>query len=323
VDRRAFLGIVAGGLLAAPLAVGAQQARVHRVGVILQGGPYMLAVDGLREGLGKLGFEEGKEFVLHVRDAGGDITRVEAAARELELDNVDMIYSVATSVTVIVKRATQKVPIVFYAGTDPVAAGLVESFSKPGGRITGSHGQFADLGAKRLEVLKALVPTLRRVGTFYSPHNPVYPHNAKIARLAAERLNMELVEWPVASVEELRTRLRALRRKDVDALLVIDAMMGSQSELIIEVGRTKQLPTMFSEREIVHKGGLVSYGIDYYAAGSLSARQVQRILLGADPGTLPVEQLNRLRLTINRNTANTLGLTIPPSVLARADEVIE
>jgi putative ABC transport system substrate-binding protein len=156
--RSVLTGLSIVALVGAPLVVKAQQARVYRVGVILQGGPFSQAVDGLREGLRELGFEEGKQFVLHVRDAKGDLKLVEAAARDLERENVDLIYAVATSVAVVVKRATRNVPIVFYAGTDPVASGLVENFRKPGGRLTGAHGRFADLGAKRLELLKEMVP---------------------------------------------------------------------------------------------------------------------------------------------------------------------
>src|SRR6266436_6117269 len=138
MDRRAFLGAVAGGLLAGPQAVEAQQPRVYRVGVVLQGGPYLAAVDGLRKGLAELGLEEGKQLILHVRDGKGDLKAVEQAAGDLEREKVDLIYSVATSVTLAVKQATKKVPIVFNTGNDPVTFGLVQSFRKPGGRLTGT-----------------------------------------------------------------------------------------------------------------------------------------------------------------------------------------
>jgi len=309
---------------AAPLAVEAQQARVYRVGVVLQGGPYSPAVDGLRDGLRELGLEEGKQFVLHVRDAKGDLKSVEAAARSLEGEKVDLIYAVATSVTLAAKRATKNVPIVFYAGTDPVAVGLVESFRKPGGRLTGIHGQLTDLTAKRLQLLKEMIPRLRRVVTFYSPDNPAAQQSVKIARDGARQLKVELLERPVASVEELRAGLRALRPGEADAFFyVADAMVASQAELIIDTARAKRLPTMFSDKGSVAKGALASYGESYYALARLSAKQVHRILLGANPGDLPVEQLDRLLFFINLKTAKALGLTIPQSVLMRADEVIE
>ena len=212
LDRRAFLGTLA--LLGAPLAVapvGAQPARVYRVGVLILGGTYSRTLDGLRDGLRELGLEEGTHFTLDVRDAKGDLKSVETAARSLERDKVDLIYSVATSVSLVAKRATKHVPIVFYAGSYPVAAGLVESLPKPGGRLTGIHGLFSDLTPKRLQLLKEMLPRLRRVVTFYSPDNLEAKRSITIARDAARQLNLELVERPVTSVEDLRTTLRALR----------------------------------------------------------------------------------------------------------------
>ena len=324
MDRRAFLGTLAGGLLAAPLAAEAQQARVYRVGVILQGGPYLGAVDRLRKGLGELGLEEGKQFILHVREGKGDLKAVEQAARDLEREKVDLIYSVATSVTLVVKRATKTVPIVFNVGGDPVAFGLVESFRKPGGRLTGTHNRGTELTAKRLELLKEIVPRLRRVVTFYNPVNHVAQQDVKGARDAARQLKVELVEHRVSSVEELQAGLRALQVGEADAYYsAADAMVISQTALVIDTARAKKLPTMFTEQESVPKAGLASYGVSYYALGRLAAKYVQRILLGADPGDLPVEQLNRLYFVINLKTAKALGLTIPPSLLQRADEVIQ
>ena len=324
MDRRTFLGTLAGGFFAAPLAVGAQQARVYHIGVVLEGGPYFAAIDGLRDGLRELGLEEGKQFLLQVRDTKGDLKAVEAAARTLEAENVDLIYAIATSVTLAAKRATTHVPIVFYAGTDPITVGLVQSFRRPGGRLTGIHGQLTDLTGKRLELLKEMLPRLRRVVTFYNPDNPAAQQSVKIARDAARRLRVELMERSVASVAELEAALRALRPGEADALLyVADAMVASHYELIIDATRTKRLPAMLAYEGSVAKGALVSYGESYYALGRLSARHVQRVLLGADPADLPVEQLDLPRLVINLKTATALGLTIPPSLLLRADEVIQ
>ncbi|HYN21938.1 MAG TPA: ABC transporter substrate-binding protein [Thermoanaerobaculia bacterium] len=322
--RSALTGLLILGLFAAPLAVEAQQARVYRVGVVLQGGAYSQAVDGLRDGLRELGFAEGKQFVLQVHDAKGNLKSVEPAARSFEGEKVDLIYAVATSVTLAAKRATQSTPIVFYAGTDPVAFGLVESLRKPGGRLTGIHGRFTDLTAKRLQLLKEMLPRLRRVVTFYSPDNPAARESIKIGRDAARQLNVELVERPVTSVEELRVGLRALRPGEADAFFyVADAMMTSQAELIINTAKAKRLPAMFADKDSAAKGALASYGVSFYTIGRLSARHVQRILLGADPGDLPVEQVDRLHFVINLKTAKALGLTIPQSVLTRADEIIE
>jgi putative ABC transport system substrate-binding protein len=158
--------------LVVPLAGEAQPARVYSVGVVLEGGPYYPAIDGLRDGLRELGFEEGKQYMLSVRDAKGDLKAVEAAARSLEEEKVNLMYAVATSVTLGVKRATTRVPIVFYAGTDPVAVGLVESMRKPGGRLTGIYSRNTDVTGKCLEILKEMVPRIHRAVTFYSPDNP-------------------------------------------------------------------------------------------------------------------------------------------------------
>ncbi len=322
--RPALTSLLILALLVAPLALEAQQAHIYSIGVILQGGPYYAAIEGLRDGLRELGLEDAKQFVLHVRDAKGDLKSVEAAAKSLEEQKVDLIYALATSVTLAAKRATKSVPIVFYVGTDPVAVGLVESFRKPGGRLTGIHGWFTDLTAKRLQLLKEMIPGLRRVVTFYNPDNPAAQRSLTIARDAARQLMLELVERPVASVEALRAGLRALRPGEAGALfLVADAMVVSQEELILDAARAKRLPTMLSYNGNVAKGALASYGENYFALGRLSAKHVQRILLGAKAGDLPVEQLDTLHFVINLKTAKTLGLTIPQTVLARANEIIE
>ena len=325
MERRTFISSVALGLLAVPLAAEGQQARVYRVGVVLQGGPYFGAVDGLRKGLAELGLEEGKQFILHVREGRGDLKAVEQAAADLERAKVDLIYSVGTSVTLAVKQATKTVPIVFYAGGDPVSFGLVESFGKPGGRLTGIYSGFTtDLTAKRLELLKEIVPRLRRVVMFYNPDNPVAERGMKEARDAARQLKLELVAHRAASVEELRAGLRTLQGGRADAFLsAVDGMVISQTALIIDIVREKKLPAMFSQEDSVFKGGLASYGVSYSVMGRLEAKYVQRILLGANPGELPVEQVDRLYFVINLKTAKALGLTISPALLQRADQMIE
>ncbi len=322
--RATLAGILMLGLFAGPLAVAAQQARLYRVGVVLQGGGYSAGVDGLRDGLKELGFEEGKQLVLRVRDAKGDLKAVETAAQGLESERVDLIFSLATSVTLAVKRATKSVPIVFYAGTDPVSVGLVESFRKPGGRLTGIFGHFTDLTAKRLELLKEMAPRIRRPVVFYNPDNPAAQQSLKLARDAARQLALELVERPVVSVEELRAGLRALKPGEADAFIIVsDAMVVSRQDLLIEAAMAKRLPTMLTDRASATGGALAGYGENYYKVGRLSAKYVQRVLQGANPGDLPIEQLDTLQFVVNLRTAKTLGLTIPRAVLMRADEVIE
>jgi putative ABC transport system substrate-binding protein len=322
IPRRRFL-VAAGAFLAAPLAAQAQPPRVYRVGVVLLGGPYSAAINGLRDGLKELGLEEGRQLILHVRDVRSDPLAIEAAARHLEAEKVDLIYSVTTSASIAVKRVTRSVPIVFYAGNDPVASGLVESLRKPGGRITGIHSRQTLLMAKRIELLKEMIPDLRRVLIYYSPNNPIGRQSVQIARDAARQLGVELIERSVASVEELRASLDALRPGEVDALTYVDAMVVSQTEKIIEISKAKKLPIVMADQASVAKGILASYGVDYYTMGRLAARYVHRILLGTSPAELPVEQVDRFGLVINLKTAQSLGITIPRAVLARTDEVIK
>jgi putative tryptophan/tyrosine transport system substrate-binding protein len=302
----------------------AGQAKVYRVGVILQGGVTYAAIDGLREGLKELGLEEEKHLVLEIRDTKGDLKTVEQVARNLEQEKVNLLYTINTSVTIAVRRATEDIPIVFCAGTDPVALGLVDSFAKPGGRLTGVHFHVTDLTAKRLEILKEILPKLRRVVTFYNPANPVAKEAARLGREAARHMKIEFIERHVNSVEELRRGLQTLNAKEVDAYFYTgDAMVFSHAQLIIETSKTKKLPTMFQEASLVTQGGLASYGVSYHEAGRLSAKYVQRILTGVKPQDLPVEGIDKIDLVFNLKTAKQIGLTIPPNVLVRADKVIK
>jgi putative ABC transport system substrate-binding protein len=325
VNRRLFLGVLAGGLLAVPLAALAQQTgKVYRVGVVLEGGPYYAGIDGLRAGLKELGFEEGKQYVLHIRDVKGDLSAVAETAKNLEQEKVDVIYAIATSVTLAVRRGTANVPVVFHTGGDLVGSGLIKSFAKPDGRFTGVNTRAVDLGAKRLEILKEAVSKVRRALVFYDPGNTNARESVPFVREAARQLRIELVERHVRSVDELRAALRELKAGEGDSIfLVPDAMVSSQSQLIVDTARTKKLPTMFYERTAVEAGGLASYGVNYYAVGRLAAKYVHRVLLGTSPAELPVERFDRLELVINLKTAKALGLTIPQSVLGRADEVIQ
>ena len=302
----------------------AQQAKVARIGVLLQGGTAYEAVDGLRQGLKELGYEEGKQIVLDIRDSKGDLKAAEEAARNLEREKVKLIYAFASSVVTAAKKATTEVPIVFTVGSDPVAAGLVESFVKPGGRLTGVHFLIKDLTGKRLEILKEILPKLRSVLTLYDPANKVAKESAQLARDEAKRLGLKFVERHVSSVEELRSALKALKAGEADAFFYTpDAMVGSQSQLIIDTANAKKLATMFQEGGLVAKGGLASYGQSYYELGRLSAKYVQKILSGAQPRDLRIETVEDVELAINLRTAKQLGITIPPQMLARAKKVIK
>jgi putative tryptophan/tyrosine transport system substrate-binding protein len=326
MDRRTFVGSVASGVLAASLSrlAQAQQAKVYRLGVIHEGGHFSVVVDGLKDGLKELGLIEGKHYVLEIRDLKGDRHAAEEAARSLERAKVDLTYAVATSVAIVVKRATAEVPIVFVSGGDPVEAGLVDTFAKPGGRLTGVSYLTIDLAGKRLEILKEMLPKLRKVVTFYDPSNEVAMRSVKSAREAARQLKVELVERHVASARELQLALKALQAQDADAYFHgNDAMVTSQAQFIIDTARAKKLPTMFQEPSLTAQGALAGYGVSFYEVGRLSAKYVQRVLAGTSPQNLAVEMFSKFELAVNLKTARELGLEIPQSVLFRADKVIE
>jgi putative ABC transport system substrate-binding protein len=302
----------------------AQQTRVHRIGVIHQGGPYEAVVDGLRAGIRELGYEEGRHPLLEIRDTKGDPKLVEEAAKVFERDRVSLIYSVTTSATMVAKKFTSQTPVVFAVGTDPVKSGLVQSFGKPGGRLTGIQYSTTDLTAKRLEILKEILPKLGRVITVYSPNNRSAVEAAALAREAARQFGVQLIERHAASVEELRQRLGEIKAGEADAYFYIsDAMVNSQARLIIEMATSKRLPAMFSEQGTVVMGGLASYGQNFHETGRLSARYVQKIMTGASPADLRVETVDKFELVINLKTAKQIGLAVPPSVLARAVRVIK
>jgi putative ABC transport system substrate-binding protein len=311
-------------LIAVAVVAEAQQPKVYRVGVLLPGDAWYEIIDGLRFGLKELGLEEGKQFVLDIRDTKGDAKAAEEAARNLEQEKVNLIYATRTSVTIAAKRATAEISIVFSAGADPVVLGLVESFANPGGRLPGIYDPGTDLTAKRLEILKEIVPKLRRVVTFYDPSSPVGIESSKLAREAARRMGVEFIERHVVSVKELQAGIRALRAGEVDAYFAVsDPMVQTQAQLIIDTARVKRLPTMFLDESSVIKGDLASYSVSFHEVGRLSAKYVQRILAGVKPKDLPVQQVDKIALVINLKTAKQIGLTVPYNVLARADKVIK
>jgi putative tryptophan/tyrosine transport system substrate-binding protein len=225
--RRALLALAWTWFATMPTASGAQS--VKRIGVVLQGGPYYHAgIEGLRDGLKAFGLEDGRDIGLIVRDARGDLTAAQAAAGALERDGVNLIVTLATSVTLASKRGTADVPIVFAVGSDPVAMGLVDSIPRPGGRATGVHSIVTDLTPKRLELLRELVPTVRRILTFYNPENPAAAASAKLAREAARTLGMDFIERHVTTTEQLAQQVHALAATEADAyFFVADAMVLS------------------------------------------------------------------------------------------------
>jgi putative ABC transport system substrate-binding protein len=305
--------VIVGLLTAAAWPCMSEAQQRKRVGILFQGGPYYSGIEGLREGLAASGIQEGRDFAFVVRDAGGDLSAIEAAARGLERDGVDVIVAFATSVALVAQRATLDVPIVFSVSSDPVRVGLVESIPRPGGRLTGVHNINTDLTGKRLEILTELVPGMRRALCYYNPANPSAILSVRLARDAAQKLGIDLIERHVSSPEELREDVSALRAADADAyFFVSDAMVNSQERAIVDRANALRIATIAPWAEAVRRGALVGYGISYRELGRGAAGYVGRVLGGTPPQDLPVEAVNRPVLAVNLNTAKALGLTIPP-----------
>ena len=324
VNKKMFISLLVVLGLAAVSIVEAQPQKPYRIGVIHEGGSYNAGVEGLKDGLRGLGLEPGKDVLLEVRDVQGNHAAVGEAAEGLERSKVDLLCTLSTSATIAAIGATKEVPIVFDIGSDAAAEGLVESPARPGGRLTGVQSLSVDLFAKRLEILKEILPNLRRVVVFYDPNSAVAIQSIKLGRAAARKLKIEITERTVASVGEFKLAFSALAPKDADAFVsMANAMVLSQSKFVIDAARDKKLPTMFSDPELVTQGALVGFGVSRYEQGRLMAKYVQRVLTGTRPKDLSVETFSRYELGVNLQTARALGITIPQSVLFRADKVIE
>jgi len=319
MKRRAFLAT----MLAVP-ALARAQPRAARMGVIVHSTIYAPIIEGLRIGLKEHGVREGRDVLLDVVDAKADVKGIENAARRFERENVKLIYCSPTSAATVVKRATKEVPIFFCVGTDPIASGLVESFGKPGGRLTGVHYLTTDLTAKRLELLRDLLPKMRRVIVIYNPGHVPAQESSRRAREAAARFGIEMVERHARSREEVIKAIAALQPGDADAYLsVSDASVSANYELLIARAKEIRLPVVVYDETIAERGALLSYGVDTREIGRQSAKLVQRILAGARPGDLPVENVTRLAFVLNRRTAQEIGVAVPPAMLVRFDRVIE
>mgnify|MGYP003575459727 CR=1 FL=1 len=311
-------------LLALAVVAEAQHPKIYRIGVLVPGEAWYEIVDGLRLGLRELGLEERKQFTLIIRDWKGDIKAAEEAARNLEQEKANLIFATSSGSALAAKRTTARIPVVFCSGADPVVLGLVDSFANPGERLTGVYTRVTDLTAKRLEILKQIVPKLDRVVTFYDPRRPVGIESSKLTREAASQMGLQLIERHFASVEELQAAVGALRSGEVHAYFAVsDPTAVNQAQLIIDTARDKKLPTMFEHLMHVTRGGLASYGVSFHELGRLSAKYVQRVLNGVKPSDLPVQAVDKIDLVINLQTAKQIGLTIPQSVLSRADKVIK
>ena len=325
VDRRAFLGTIAGGLLVTPLGAGAEQTpKVYRVGV-LSGAALRSEITGaFEQGLRDLAWVTGRNLVIEYRSAEGHLDRLPGLAAELARLRVDLLVAVAAPETSAAKRATSAIPIVFMFHGDPVGTGDVQSLARPGGNITGLTQMHPESAPKQLELLKEAVPRCSRVGVLWNTEIASKTGDWRELKVAAQALGLVLDSWAVSRLADFDPRFAGIRRRRPDALLTLgDPLTVSARVSITQFALKERLPAMYTHRPFVEVGGLMSYGFDGADLARRAAGYVDRILKGAQPADLPVEQATKFELVINPKTAKTLGLTIPPSLLARADQVIE
>ena len=312
-------------LVPAPLAAEAQQpAKAHRIGVLSPSTALPSNQEAFRQGLRELGYIDGKNFVLERRSAEGRLDRLPELARELVRLKVDVIVAGSTPGALAAKNATGTVPIVVVLTGDPVASRLVASLARPGGNLTGVTTLSKELSAKQLEVLKEAVPRVTRVALLFNPANPDTEPAVKRAVATAGVLGMKHHVLEVRDPNEIDNAFAAMSKERAGALFVVtDPMLTSHRTRIVGLAAKSRLPAMYGNREFVDDGGLMFYGASLHDMYHRAATYVDKILKGAKPADLPVEQPTKYALVINLKTAKALELTIPPSLLLRADQVIE
>ena len=327
--RREMIAIAGTGLVAWPLVARAQQqARSARLGYLGFGSPTnadaVVIVEALRAGLRDLGYVEGKNLVIEFRWSD-TVEQLHEAAAELVRMKVDVIFSNSSTQTEQARRATTTIPIVFSTHFDPVGVGHVASLARPGGNITGVAALGTELAAKQLELLKATVPRATLFGVLYTPTTPAHRAVLQAAEAARGKLDIRLLTVGVNTVADFEGAFAKMAQDRVGAIFVHAASLTAQTGALslATLALKHRLPTIFGNRVNVVAGGLMSYAPDYLALHRRAAVYIDKILKGAKPGELPVEQASRFQLVINLKTARALGLTIPPSILGRADEVIE
>ncbi len=332
ITRRAFIGTVTGGLLAAPLAADAQQpAKVARIGYLVTGSLESpetgVLLDAFRQGLRERGYVEGQNIVIEYRGANGKIERLPGLATELARLKVDLIVGGNTPMARAAQQATKTIPIVASVMGDPVGDGLVASLARPGGNITGLTFLGPELVPKRLGLLKEALPKVSRVAILWHPgafSERTTQEMLKETEGAARALGVQLQLVGVRGPDEFDRAFSTMTKERAEALVVFpSAMLFNERRRIVELATKRRLPSMFGAREYVELGGLISYGASITDLIRRGATHVDKILKGAKPADLPVEQPTKFELVINLKAAKALGLTIPASVLARADEVIQ
>ena len=322
------MGLMAGGLLGAPRAAQAQQpAKVFRLGLLgtvpLSNPGASRIWDGFVEGLQQLGYVEGRNIVIERRFSEGKAERLPDLAAELVRLKVDVIVAAAYTADA-AKGATSTIPIVMTNNGDPVGSRLVASLARPGGNVTGLSALSPDLVGKQLQLLKEAVPKFSRVAVLSNPTHPGHPLSLREAEVAARSLKVRLQVLEARAPTELGGAFSAMTKESAGALLVLgDPMFFGEHTRIAELAAKSRLPLMGGQKEYAEAGSLLAYGIDHRDSFRRAATYVDKILKGAKPGDLPVEQPTKFELVINMKTAKALGLTIPPSLRLRADQVVE
>jgi putative tryptophan/tyrosine transport system substrate-binding protein len=323
--RREFITLL-GGAAAWPLVVRAQQpARVARVGFFRQAGPHDKQFNAFRDGLRAAGYVEGKNVLIEQRYAAGVYERLNGLAAELVRSNVDIIVVDGTAAAKACKDATATIPVVFALAVDPVADGLVASFARPGGNLTGlTMTAGYGLAGKRVELLKDMVLDLSRVAVLNNPGNPPHVSYLTETRRAATALGLDLRAFDVRGPNDLPGVFAAMADWHADGLVTLaDGMFFTQRDRVVELTLKGKLPAVYPEAEFVAAGGLASYGPSLPDLFRRAASYVDKILKGAKPADLPIEQPSKFELVVNLKTAQTLGLTISREFQLRADEVIQ
>lgn len=315
--RRDFIRLI-GGAAVWPLAARAQQpTKVPRIGVLLISGPEPMGP--FREALRDLGYTEGKNIQVMVRSAQSQLGRLPELAAELVRSKVDVIVAIQTPAVVAAQQATRDIPIVMMAG-DPIATGLISNLARPDGNLTGLSGAAAELAAKSLELIPEMVPRARRVGVLGNANDPFMKAYLEDIQRAASKVRLEVHQIIVRSSGELDGAFAAIARARADAIMI----QGSLSDrLTTDLALKYRLPSLSTQKSAVQAGMLMSYSANLRERGQEIARYVDKILKGTKPADLPVQQPTRYELAINLRTAKALGLTVPPTLLAQADDVIE
>jgi len=316
-----FLGVAA----VLPLAASAQS-KIPRIGFMGNSTAALEAnlVDAFREGLRELGYEEGRNIVIEYRWADGEYERFSTLVAELIAARVDLIVTAGTPAALAVKKATTTVPIIMAAVGDPVGTGLVPSLARPGGNLTGLSAIAPDLESKRLQLLREIVPALSYVAMFVNSVNPLHVSSMRQARAAAEGMGIKLQLYDIRKTEDLDDAFTAIRNERPGALLILaDRVFLHNRERIADFTKEQRLPNVNAYKEIVEVGGLMSYGPSYEDMHKRAATYVDKILKGAKPADLPIEQPTKFTFVVNLKAAKALGVTVPSQLLDLTDQLIE